>query len=218
MNPYDPDTSYDQFSKLHRAKNDSKIILNILEKEDHLISKTWTHLEASLQELYTLQLVDQTSDEFQSVQTLWKKSVTSYSIKKIERLENPFTLAQFLIKKEEKLKKCGAVSEVNLFHGTNESCIDQICRFNFDWRLRGKSRGHKFGQGVSFARDAYYSTHYTQNKLIFLVAVLVYRKATGCDTNVLPPEGCDTTTNTPGTVLVKFEDAEFYPRYLIHCE
>ena len=41
----------------------------------------------------------------------------------------------------------GAVNEQQLYHGTEASVVDAICRKGFDWRVCGKN-GTMYGQGM----------------------------------------------------------------------
>ena len=52
----------------------------------------------------------------------------------------------------------GVINEKQLWHGTGESIIKQICMQNFDFRL---VTTHMYGKGSYFARDASYSNGYS---------------------------------------------------------
>lgn len=93
---------------------------------------------------------------------------------------------------------------------------------NFDWRLCKHS---KFGQGIYFATNAYYASHYPfdadeEDKVIIVVKVLVCNsltlsKAGRHNSFSVPPANYDSTKNEDGQVLVKYDDNEFYPAYVV---
>ncbi|RZC39353.1 PARP domain containing protein [Asbolus verrucosus] len=167
---------------------------------------------------YTLNKLLPESLEYQSVRDLFIETRhPSMNIVNIERVENPYLLASYLLKKDKMERNNPTTKERSLFHGTREMYIDGICKYNFDWRRRGQSRGHKFGQGVSFSPKTSYSRHYTHGEnVMFLVKVLVGAVTAGNYETVIPPKGFDTTRNHDGNVIVKYEDDDFYPQYVIH--
>ncbi|RZC37644.1 PARP domain containing protein [Asbolus verrucosus] len=179
------------------------------------MASNWSGGDYSPCKLITL---DRDSSEFRTVQSIFSLSSRGLSINRIDRVENPFLLGQFLMKKDKMNRQNISVSEESLFHGTMKSNVDGICRFNFDWRRNGQSRGHKFGQGVSFTPEVSYAKHYTSgHNIFFLVKVLVGRSTFGNTFTTIPPTSYDTTRNTKNTVFVKYEDDDFYPQYVIHC-
>ena len=79
-------------------------------------------------------------------------------------------------KKDLMMKKLKDVNEMQLWHGTSHTIVDQIIHGNFDWRLCKESVA--YGKGSYFARDASYSNSYAHvdsNGLatMFLADVLV---------------------------------------------
>ncbi|RZC41783.1 hypothetical protein BDFB_010479 [Asbolus verrucosus] len=73
-------------------------------------------------------------------------------------------------------------------------------------------------EGVSFAPEVSYARHYTSGEnVFFLVKVLVANSTIGNFTTKIPPSGYDTTQNVKGTVIVKYEDDDFYPQYVIYA-
>lgn len=173
------------------------------------LAKYW---EANEWNPCALREVEKGSIEYNRIETLFYQTSRGITLKKIERVENPYLLGSYLLKRK-KLQQDGVVSERDFFHGTRECYVDDICTFNFDWR---KSKGCKFGQGVSFTPEVSYAQHYTCDGVIILARVLVGKVITGSNLTILPPEGFDTTWNGKGTVYVKYEDDDFYPRYVIH--
>lgn len=86
----------------------------------------------------------------------------------------------------------------------------------FDFIISGTSRGHKFGQGVSFTPDPNYARYYGDKSIMILSDVLVNQKCKGDQLTVVPPGNMDTTGNSKRTVYVKYDDNTFYPKYIIH--
>lgn len=170
--------------------------------------------------VYSTIPLDNNSWEFSSIKKLFTSTNKNcFKVDNIQKINNPYLLAQYKLMKKCYEKRYGHTSEKQLFHGTRESNIINICKYNFNWRLRGAARGHKFGQGVSFTPIANYATHYgdkTFDKVMVVAKVLISNKCLGDQTMVLPPSNCDTTTKDDEHVFVKYEDNTFYPAYLIH--
>lgn len=184
---------------------------------NHILKQPLAGLFTNFQfELNCYHLVDvpKSSEEFQTIKVLFGLSWNETCIRQIQRIENPFLLGQYLLKKEKMMKEGPVLNEQRLFHGTKY--IHEICSDNFNWRLNGKSKGHKFGQGVSFSPESYYASHYTQgNRSIIVAKVLVGTSTLGDGSTKIPPVPFNSTKNSQGTVIVKYEDSEFYPEYII---
>lgn len=141
-----------------------------------------------------------------------------------KRVENIFLFAQFLLRKEfrKNTEDLKTGTEWTLYHSTKHLNIRDICTYSFDWRLAGTARGHKYGQGVSFAEDAAFAItfpyKYTSNKVLIAAKVLSYKSHVGDEDTVLPDSGFDTTCNEKETVFVKYDDNDFYPEYCIFFE
>ncbi|KAF4517659.1 hypothetical protein B566_EDAN002891 [Ephemera danica] len=142
------------------------------------------------------------------------------SILAIDRVENPYTLFNYELRKEELLKYGVDFMEFHLFHGTSIDNLVSIMETNFDWKRYGTNVGSKFGQGVSFTPNASYAVHYTDKSLelnvIILTRVIVSKFCLGDISNILPPVGYDTTISPTGKVWVKYNNDEFYPDYLVY--
>lgn len=108
-----------------------------------------------------------------------------------------------------------------MFHGTKRQYVDGICENNFDWRLSGKSRGHKHGYGVNFTQSSYFAGFFTERsgtKVIIVADVLCNKTFMGNCLTRVPPEGYDTSVRHDHRVYVKFDDAEFNPKYVIYYD
>lgn len=127
---------------------------------------------------------------------------------------------------EKKLKPGVKLNVMSLFHGTKKLYVDAICQQGFDWRISGSSVGTLYGKGSYFARDAYYSSKYTDSRELFVVQVLVGEYAQGDPRMVRPPpkdarqplgELYDSVVNDPfdPKIFVVFTYEQAYPEYLI---
>lgn len=118
--------------------------------------------------------------------------------------------------------------EKQLFHGTESSVIDAICKQNFDHRLHGKN-GTMYGEGSYFAVKASYSNNYSggqKTRSMFLADVLTGEYKLGNATLRRPPlkdpinpasdlyDSCVDNEDDP-TIFVIFNDEQCYPSYLI---
>ncbi|KAM9216406.1 protein mono-ADP-ribosyltransferase PARP12 [Dugong dugon] len=169
------------------------------------------------------------SEEYQQVYKLFSRTLSSYLIQKIERVQNLALWEVYQWQKGQMQKRRGgkAVDERQLFHGTSACFVDAICQQNFDWRICGL-HGTSYGKGSYFALDAAYSHHYSEASAethrMFLARVLVGEFVLGCTTYVRPPtkegqsdvfyDSCVNSVSNP-TVFVIFEKHQVYPEYLI---
>lgn len=69
---------------------------------------------------------------------LEKFGTRNFDINEIRKIENPFLLLRYELKKYQYKVTHGKVTEMDLFHATSELNIPGICEKNFDWRLRGE--------------------------------------------------------------------------------
>jgi poly [ADP-ribose] polymerase 7/11/12/13 len=177
--------------------------------------------------------IKQHTPEYNTVTTLFKNTTQKkFHVIRIERIQNPYLLGCYLLKKNE--MECmpdSYVEERRVFHGTKQSNVNNICENNFDWRLHGDSTGNRYGKGVSFSLISYYASHYSDKraalKVMFLVRVLISNIIEGHGDMTIPPLisypynhnntlRYDTSQKENGHVIVKYSDSEYYPEYLIH--
>lgn len=153
------------------------------------------------------------SAEFKKIKTLFAKS--NLIVKSVRKVNNPYLKKAFELKRH----LCyGGSHPQQLFHGTKEKYVDNICTYNFNWRLGGCEKGHRYGKGVNFSTSAYFATFFcdkNKRKVMIMADVLIDEVKPGNINMVVPPRGSDTTTGKDGTVFVKFYDNEFFPRYVI---
>ena len=190
--------------------------------------------------------------------------ITAQHIVSILRIQNP-RIYKFYAREKEMLEKKRATAlanqgqgfgvEWNLWHGTSEEIIQQIVTKGFNRSYAGKNGksvrylfiyfvihlflltvGKKYGQGVYFAKDAYYSArpgyavpnaNANGNQNMFLCRVLVGLFTLGTKDMVEPPpidaltsvvDTYDSTVNdmtNPGIFASCFTDHHAYPDYLI---
>jgi hypothetical protein len=175
--------------------------------------------------------VENYTQEYNTVAQLFKKTTQKrFKVVQIERIQNPYLLGCYLLKKSEMECMLGYVEERRVFHGTKKSNVHSICENNFNWRLHGDSTGNRYGKGVSFSPISYYASHYSDKhatvKVMFLARVLISNVTAGHGNMTIPPlieHGYnhstlryDTAQKENGHVIVKFSDNEYYPEYLIH--
>jgi poly [ADP-ribose] polymerase 7/11/12/13 len=177
--------------------------------------------------------ITQHTEEYIEVTKLFKATTKKeFHVVRIERIQNPYLLGCYLLKRNEMECMPGSyVTENRVFHGTKQCNVNRICENNFDWRLHGDSTGNRYGKGVSFSPISYYASHYSDKnatvKVMFLVRVLISNITEGHGNMTIPPLmpypynhnntlRYDTSQKENGHVIVKFSDNEYYPEYLIH--
>ncbi|XP_029455646.1 uncharacterized protein LOC115090552 isoform X2 [Rhinatrema bivittatum] len=172
--------------------------------------------------------ISSTSAEYRGIQKLFENTMSGYTIQKMKRIQNP-SLWQVFQWQKDQMKKLNGGKDVNekmLFHGTNESLLDPICRHNFDWRICG-AHGTLYGKGSYFARDASYSHNYCQSgtstRSMFVARVLVGDSVPGNASFLRPPsktsnvnfyDSCVDKMFDP-SIFVIFEKHQVYPEYVL---
>ncbi|XP_066580305.1 protein mono-ADP-ribosyltransferase PARP12 [Amia ocellicauda] len=177
---------------------------------------------------YKLISLSTSSEEFRQVEILFRRTMLTNKIHKIQRIQNPSLWKVFQWQKEQMKKRNGgkAVDERFLFHGTEQSLISAICEQNFDWRICG-IHGTLYGKGSYFARDASYSHNYskpqTNSRIMFVARVLVGDFIQGNNSYLRPPvkegnavfyDSCVNSMSNP-SIFVIFEKHQVYPEYLV---
>ncbi|XP_046996993.1 protein mono-ADP-ribosyltransferase PARP11-like [Schistocerca americana] len=204
----------------------TRTVESTLHKSVLKLTVGWDHMNASSE--FELQLLLSDTTEYKEILWLFKKTTQKqFMVEKIYRVQNPYLLGCYSLKKEEIQSRYGSVTEEYLFHGTKEQNKDNICRNNFDWRKHGKSVGNIFGQGVSFTPISCYASHYSDScntqRMMIVSKVLIAKETVGNKYMKIPPQfdymQClryDTATKENRHVIVKFSDNEFYPTYVIY--
>ncbi|KAL7857936.1 hypothetical protein AOLI_G00180380, partial [Acnodon oligacanthus] len=174
-------------------------------------------------------LLSPSDKDYTRVQDLFHKTMTGFTILKIERVQNRELWEDFQTKRERMRKankdKKYEEGERLLFHGTKSDYVDAICNQNVDMRLSG-ANGTVYGQGSYFARDAKYSHDFTDKygeKSMFVCRVLVGQYTRGVSSYRRPPakdstgtlyDSCVDNTREP-TIFVVFDRPQVYPEFLI---
>ncbi|KAJ7398721.1 zinc finger CCCH-type antiviral protein 1-like isoform X1 [Pitangus sulphuratus] len=178
---------------------------------------------------YKAVVISSVTSEYNTIKQLFHQTMKTYSILKIQRIQNPSLWKVFQWQKEKMKRENGGkeVQEKLLFHGTNTSFMEAICAQNFDWRICGKN-GTNYGMGSYFAREASYSHAYCQatekGNMMFVARVLVGDYIKGNAAYVRPPkksvdglwfyDSCVDDELNP-SVFVVFEKHQIYPEYII---
>ncbi|KAJ0015570.1 hypothetical protein NQD34_009190 [Periophthalmus magnuspinnatus] len=168
------------------------------------------------------------SGEYEEIHTLFSRTMASFEIIQIERIQNRAVWEAFQLHKTHMKQKNGGrpVLEKTLFHGTKPKFVDTICEANIDWRVCGVN-GTMYGQGSYFARDAKYSHSYTGDsdpRFMFVSRVLVGEFARGSSEYRRPPsrdggdvnlfDSCVDDIYDP-SIFVVFKEQQIYPEYLL---
>ncbi|XP_068231657.1 protein mono-ADP-ribosyltransferase PARP12-like [Palaemon carinicauda] len=178
------------------------------------------------------QSVPDGSPEFLLIKRLMNASMNQVCVLSVERIINPHQWKAYQNKKHQmKLSfhdNQSLINEQYLFHGTKHRAVDEICKFNFDWRLHGSNVGNVYGHGVYFSNDASLSNSYSETdssgvKVMFIALVLVGSMAVGDGSMKFPPKRekdvwfdttCDREHNA--RIFVKYNRDEYYPAYIAH--
>lgn len=160
--------------------------------------------------------LDRNDDEFVDISNLLAKS--NLYVTDVRKVDNPYLKKAFELKRN---LRYGSKLPRRLFHGTKEKYLDNICTYNFDWRLGGTEKGHRHGKGVNFSPSASFATIFCdkgREKVMILADVLIDKIKPGNINTLVPPRKSDTTSGQNQKVFVKFYDNEFYPTYVIDFE
>lgn len=208
--------SEDKLEKPLLVQKNPKILSDMLSALNSKVKSTWDTTDFT-NKVFVLSDLRAYTSEYMEIKMLFDSSMKRHHrVNTIKRVENPYLLVQYNLKKLKKL-----CYERQLFHGTRESNIESICMENFNWRLTGTSVGHKFGRGISFSPESTYSSHYPRNyyhpeRIMFVADVLIKSTCIGNTFMTIPSGSCDTSIKPDGKVVVKYEDNDFYPKYVIY--
>lgn len=115
-------------------------------------------------------------------------------------------------------KRCyfGAVHEHELLHCTSKYNVKSIIENNFDPLRATRVR---YGIGVSFSPNAFYANLQSSvdngvHRAMFLNKVMIGKAKNG-EERAIPKFPYDTMVGSGGNVIVKYNDFEFYPTYVI---
>ncbi|XP_062434799.1 protein mono-ADP-ribosyltransferase PARP14-like isoform X2 [Rhea pennata] len=172
------------------------------------------------------------SQQYLDVQKEFQKTCPNFTIKKIERIQNPFLWQTYQIKKRSMDKKNkNQNNEKLLFHGTAGYLLSTINHNGFNRSFAGKNaavigKGTYFAVGADYsAQDIYSRPDVNGKKYMYLARVLTGEYCAGSADLVTPPakNPADPTDlydsvvndiNLPETFVI-FSDIQAYPEYLI---
>jgi hypothetical protein len=100
-----------------KSKPNPGLVEEVLKDED---TQPW---DSTSRDPYILVEVDKDSDEYKKVDCLFSGTTTSYHMIKLERVENPYLVGHYLMKREKNVKR--------------GQCIRALI---FSWHQRGKRR------------------------------------------------------------------------------
>ncbi|XP_028398971.1 protein mono-ADP-ribosyltransferase PARP14-like [Dendronephthya gigantea] len=156
-------------------------------------------------------------------------NVSKTEVVKIERIQNPGLYQLYQAKKRE---MSDGGNEMLLYHGTTKDAVEKINRAGFNRSYSGKLNAFKFGNGVYFAREAWYSSRRQYAapdekglQYMYIAKVLVGKYTKGNEGLIVPPPIDTSNPNVSYDSLVDnvakpliyvvFYDYQHYPEYLI---
>ncbi|XP_023584573.1 poly [ADP-ribose] polymerase 15 isoform X2 [Trichechus manatus latirostris] len=170
--------------------------------------------------------------EYKTVMGKFNQTCHSYTIEKIERVQNTLLWKSYQLKKSHMDAKNGhIINEKLLFHGTDAGSVPHINQHGFNRSYAGKNAA-AYGKGTYFAVDACYSANdafskpdENGRKHMYVVRVLTGLYARGHAGLLAPPaknpenptELYDSVTDDKHhpQIFVVFSDDHAYPEYLI---
>ncbi|XP_074260354.1 protein mono-ADP-ribosyltransferase PARP15 isoform X2 [Saimiri boliviensis] len=170
--------------------------------------------------------------EYNTIKDKFTQTCSSYTIEKIERIQNAFLWQSYQVKKKHMDIKNGHVNnERLLFHGTDADSVPHVNQHGFNRSYAGKN-AVAYGKGTYFAVDASYSAKDTYSrpdsrgrKHMYVVRVLTGVYTQGHAELITPPpknphsatDLFDSVTDNTlyPRLFVVFFDNQAYPEYLI---
>ncbi|XP_068752249.1 uncharacterized protein [Montipora capricornis] len=171
------------------------------------------------------------SEDFRRIKDKFLESLSNkMNILSIERIQNPSLYVPYMARKQSMDEKNGTLdNELQLFHGTKYESVKAINLQGFNRSLCGQN-GAAYGDGVYFAKQAFYSRGYSKKGprgecYMYLAKVLVGKYTTGEQEMKAPPsrdkskpeilfDSVVDDADNP-TIFVVFNDFHVYPEYLI---
>uniref|UniRef100_A0A8C6Y4L2 Poly [ADP-ribose] polymerase n=1 Tax=Naja naja TaxID=35670 RepID=A0A8C6Y4L2_NAJNA len=192
------------------------------------LPEQWEDMKGSHAKLVPLHSAGQ---EYKDVEKIFRIGCPTFTIEKIERVQNPYLWQAYQVKKKQIETQNGHENnEKVLFHGTPHSTLVPIYQTGFNRSYAGKNAA-MIGNGTYFAVNSNYSaldTYATpdQNgrKYMYVARVLTGDYCIGRSGQVIPPSKNNggfvlydsvTDNTTQPSMFVIFHDAQAYPEYLI---
>ncbi|XP_061570697.1 protein mono-ADP-ribosyltransferase PARP11-like [Cololabis saira] len=196
---------------------------------------------------YQLIPLSKLSPEYKTVEDYVKvEGLLNRSIHLICRIQN-LDLWEIYCRKKKQLMRIHGVKkfqERRLFHGTEVTNVDSICKYNFDLRLAGQ-HGHVYGKGIYFAKHASFADRYSsistdplplhglgtdgrssEYRNTQILARVIVGKSNEGHSNFTKPDhksldnshdSCVDDVNDP-KIYVIFDPNQIYPEYVIQYE
>uniref|UniRef100_A0A2K5N5R6 Poly [ADP-ribose] polymerase n=1 Tax=Cercocebus atys TaxID=9531 RepID=A0A2K5N5R6_CERAT len=189
----------------------------------------WTDMN---HQLFRMVQLDPGQPEYNTIKDKFTQTCSSYTIEKIERIQNAFLWQSYQVKKRQMdIKNDDTNNERLLFHGTDADSVTYVNQHGFNRSYAGKNAVF-YGKGTYFAVDASYSANDTYSKPdsngrkhMYVVRVLTGVFTKGHAGLVTPPpknphnptDLFDSVTNNTQSpkLFVIFFDNQAYPEYLI---
>ncbi|XP_010780716.1 poly [ADP-ribose] polymerase 11-like [Notothenia coriiceps] len=193
---------------------------------------------------YQLMPLSELSPEYLTVADYVKtEGLLDADIVSISRIQNLDLWEIFCRKKKQvmRIQDVKEIQEKRLFHGTEMTNVDSICKYNFDLRLPSK-HGSVYGKGIYFAKHATFADKYSNGsrdplplyggetrgvqgeytKVIFLARVIIGKSTVGKAICRKPDDGSAENTHYSCVddvkhpkIFVIFDPNQIYPEYLI---
>ncbi|XP_011806191.1 PREDICTED: poly [ADP-ribose] polymerase 15 isoform X1 [Colobus angolensis palliatus] len=189
----------------------------------------WTDMN---HQLFCMVQLDPGQPEYNTIKDKFTQTCSSYTIEKIERIQNAFLWQSYQVKKRQMdIKNDHMNNERLLFHGTDADSVPCVNQHGFNRSYAGKNAVF-YGKGTYFAVDANYSANDTYSKPdsngrkhMYVVRVLTGVFTQGHAGLVTPPpknphnptdlfDSVTDNTQSP-KLFVIFFDNQAYPEYLI---
>ncbi|XP_017810696.1 protein mono-ADP-ribosyltransferase PARP15 isoform X3 [Papio anubis] len=193
------------------------------------LPKHWTDMN---HQLFCMVQLDPGQPEYNTIKDKFTQTCSSYTIEKIERIQNAFLWQSYQVKKRQMdIKNDDTNNERLLFHGTDADSVTYVNQHGFNRSYAGKNAVF-YGKGIYFAVDASYSANDTYSKPdsngrkhMYVVRVLTGVFTKGHAGLVTPPpknppnptdlfDSVTDNTQSP-KLFVIFFDNQAYPEYLI---
>ncbi|XP_029140550.1 protein mono-ADP-ribosyltransferase PARP14 [Protobothrops mucrosquamatus] len=188
----------------------------------------WEDMKGNHVKLVPLQ---PTAGEYKNIEKIFRIGCPTFTIEKIERVQNPYLWQAYQVKKKQIDTQNGhGNNEKILFHGTPFSTVVPIYQTGFNRSYAGKNAA-VIGNGTYFAVCSNYSAQDTYappdangRKYMYVGRVLTGDYCIGRSGQIIPPsknnggfdiyDSVTDNMNRP-SMFVIFHDAQAYPEYLI---
>jgi len=114
-----------------------------------------------------------TVEEYRLVVHRFERTMPRGCVRSVTRVQNRLLYQRFHVCKMQLESRLGQGKGLRfLFHGTMKNHIGSICKQVFDCRLNSR---HRYGKGSYFARDANYTSSFTDCNKMFLAEVSIFQ-------------------------------------------